>query len=143
MKLKASLLYEIFTMQHNDPMRYSKAYLNLCAVVEIEEQEDNTFNVKLLEEFRKLQQQYHLFIDNIPLPIAQDYYSRNLGSSMNKFIYMEYQNEAPDSLLLSDLFLRLEEFYSKVYILACKIANMYNIEIKVNTDYEVNEKEYV
>lgn len=131
MNLKHNFLYGIFTLQDGVANKYSKAYLNLKAVMDLEEQEKYKMSKSLKDDFINIKEKYISFLEEIPLAIIEKYFYMNLDD-LNKFIYISYKEKEIYSISVIELYMELEEFYNEIFKLGSLIANFYNIEIKIN-----------
>ena len=130
MKLKQSLLYMII----NNALitkRYSQAYHNIRMVVELEEKEDKRLIEMFKKELTELDKLYKDFKNGIPLEVIEAYYITH-SANLNEFLYIEFQDKELYDIKVIDLYMDLENFYNKCYVIAVRIANYYNLEIKVN-----------
>lgn len=131
MKLKSSLLFTILENPQS-PNRYSKVFTSLENVFKLEKEEsDSVITDEFKKRFNKIKKQYNNFHKNIPLIVVERYFM-NHRDTMNKFVYLEYQNNEMTDLKISELFFDLEQFFNEVFQLACELANYYNLEIKLN-----------
>ena len=121
--------------------KYSIAYNNLKAVIELErlESEDKIPNA-LFDMFNNISETKDNLSSNTPLLILEQYYMRNMRN-LNKEVYIEHDNNGY-SIKVSDLYLILEEFYIKIYMLAVTIADFYNIEYKLKKQ-NLGEENYI
>ena len=132
MKLKQGLLFMILD-NPNDSKKYSRSFLNLKNVFDLESKEKFSFSKEILKKFADIEKEYHSFMSGIPLSIVEAYYNENL-SDLKKFIFIEYTGKEITDVQVIDIFYKLEGFFAKVFALACEIANYYNIEIKIKGD---------
>lgn len=136
MKLKLSLLMSILE-NHNHPNKYSKAFLNLKNVFELEKEEKFEFPKKILTKFDKISEKYESFMSNIPLLVIERYHLDNI-SDTKKFVYLEFEKNELTDIKIIDLYLALEGFYSEMFNLGCTLASYYNLEIKFNNNNSSN-----
>ncbi|MFW6173087.1 MAG: hypothetical protein ACOC5T_05025 [Elusimicrobiota bacterium] len=129
MKLKQGLLYMILD-NPNSPNKYSKAFLNLKNVFELEKKENFKFSPEICEKFTKIEEKYLSFINNIPLKVIETYFTI-YSNDLEHYIYLDYQGSEVSDLKIIDLFIKLEQYYEEIFALACEIANFYNLEIKL------------
>lgn len=129
--LKKNFLFSIFSLQDGQPFKYSKAYLNLKSVIELEEQDGYKLPNSLLEKFISIQSRYKLFLEEIPLSVIEKFYHKNLDD-LNKHIYISYEDKEINEIRIVELFVKLEDYFNEIYSLASLIANFYNIEVKIN-----------
>lgn len=130
MKQKESLLYEVFNAS-SIPHKYSKSFLNLSVLMELEKEDEFKFDKNILDEFEEIKKLYNDFMSGIPLVIIEQYYLRN-STNLNKPLYIEYQKKQIIDKKVIDFYILLEDFYNKIFLLGSKIGNLYNLEIKVN-----------
>lgn len=131
MKLKLNLLIPIL---ENTPSasKYSKAFLNLKNVFRLEERNNYTFEDPLVyEEFKQLEKKYNNFISNIPLVVIERYFN-DKKEDVNKHAFLIYQENELSEIRIMELFKMLEDFYADCFQLASIIADLYNIEVKLN-----------
>lgn len=138
MKLKSNLMFMILENRQSDN-RYSKSFLNLQNVIELEES-DQSFKLpkELLVKYNYLKSKYNKFLSDIPLIVIERYYNEN-KENMNKFVFLEFDNKELTDIKISELFLELEIFFTKIFNLTCILANYYNLEVKLN-DGNTTEK---
>ena len=140
MKLKLNLLIPILDNQ-NSTQKYSRAYLNLKNVLELEKKAKYKFKDKsIYSDFEILEKQFNDFISGVPLVVIERYFNDNKENT-NKYIYLEYEDSEVNDLKIMELFNKLEEFYQKCFTLACSIGNLYNFEIKYNSDDDNDNSE--
>lgn len=131
MKLKTTMLITI--LQNVDASnKYSKSFLNLKNVIELDKEDIKKDYVK---KFNKIEKEYNKFLNNIPLSVIEKYLSLFKGD-LNDFCYILYDGFEISGYTAIELYNLLEMFYSKLFFLASKIANYYNLEIKLNKDIE-------
>lgn len=131
MKLKLGLLSLIID-NINTPNKYSKAYMNLKNVFELEKQDGFEFSKEIIKEFAKIEKRYLNFLNDIPLQVIEKYYFLNY-ENINKFVYLEFEDKEVTDLRILDLYLELETYFNQIFTTACEIANLYNLEIKLNS----------
>jgi len=128
MKLKEQLIFEIMTIDNFLSDKYSKSYINLKTLFEIEDDIDKD----LKKQFNQIEAEYLDFLDGFPLEIIEIYYYRN-KEYLNKYLNINYKNlESYAKYRVSDVYMKLELFYNRIFLIASKIANLYNLEVKVN-----------
>jgi hypothetical protein len=140
MKLKNSLLYEIYHLDNSNPSKYSRAFLNLQSVFMLEEQEGFKIKSNLKNKFQDIQKKYNKFYSNIPLIVIEKYFYQNINN-LNKFVYIEYRGEELGDMKVSELFYFLEQFFNQCFILASLLANYYNLEFKINKDVDKSQED--
>jgi len=115
--------------------RYSKAYLNLKNVIKLEEKEKHKFKQSVHDEFKQLTEKFNNFQNKIPLLVIERYYldHRDKPQKYCNLIYGSEQKELL-GLQIMDLYEKLEEFFQECFVLACDIASLYNLEIKINNN---------
>lgn len=136
MQLKLSLLGLILE-NSNTTNKYSKAYLNLKNVFDLENKEDFEFTKDFIKKFKELSLKYDSFINNIPLEVIEKYYNLHIDN-LEKYIYIEYRGFELEEYKTIDLGIELEDFYKQIFSLACEIANYYNLEVKLNNKSQDN-----
>lgn len=120
--------------------RYSKSFLNLKNVFELEEKEDGfNFPKEIIVSYNYLLKKYNSFLSNIPLIVIERYFAEN-KENMNKFVYLEFEDSELTDIKISELFYKLEGFFNKIFDLACVIANYYNLEVKLNSKEETESR---
>jgi len=137
--LRLTLLGEIIGSASIIQNKYSIAYNNLSAVIELE-RNDNKDKLPdtLFKEFETIKQitnNLSTETKDIPFLILEQYYFRNYRD-LNREIYIEWKNVAFE-MKIKELFLLLEKFFNKIYMLAVKIADYYNLELKLKKTNEV------
>lgn len=137
MKLKLNLLLNILD---NPPTanKYSKSFLNLKNVLDLEKRNNYIFkDPSVYSSFKNLKKKYDRFMSHIPLVVVERYFNDH-KEDQNKFIYLEYQNHELSDLKIMELFNELEIFFEECFSLACLIADLYNFEVKFNESDESN-----
>lgn len=137
MKLKSSLLFQVLD-NHYSTNRYSKAYINLKNVIELETQEKHKLSKSILENFGELTKQYDSFTKGIPLIIIERYYNDH-KEKLNKYCNLRYKTYELSEVQIMDLFIQLEDYFNLCFSLAVQIASLYNLEIKINKGYDSEE----
>lgn len=113
------------------PNKYSKAFLNIENVIELEESEEFKLDKKIIEKFQKIKKRFNNFLNGIPLIVVERYYN-DYRDDYNKYAFLEYHGRELSDMRIIDLFTELEKFHAQVFNLACMIANYYNLEVKLN-----------
>lgn len=132
MKLKQGLLFQILDCP-NIPNKYTKSYLNLKNVFELEKSDNFTFDDELIKKFSDITIEFNSFLNKIPLKVIETYFKTN-AEKLDDYIYLEYKGNEVSDMKNIDLFMELEMFFDKLFSLACEIANFYNIEIKLKNN---------
>ncbi len=132
MKLKQGLLYMILD-NPNIATKYSKAFLNLKNVIELEKKENSKFDKSIIDSFNELSKKYNSFLNKVPLRVVETYF-RKYAEDLEYYVYLEYEGNEVSDLKIIDIYIKLEDFFSECFELACKIADFYNLEIKLNKD---------
>jgi len=130
MKLKQGLLYNILD-NHDIHNKYSKAFLSLTNVIDLEQKENKGFDKNLIQKYKNIKIIYDNFINDIPLNVIETYFFK-YNKDLNEYIYIDYRGKEICDIKVIDLYIQLENFYKEIFNLACEIANFYNIEIKLN-----------
>lgn len=138
MKLKQGLLYMILD-NPNIATKYSKAFLNLKNVIELEKKENSKFDKSIIDSFNELSKKYNSFLNKVPLRVVETYF-RKYAEDLEYYVYLEYEGNEVSDLKIIDIYIKLEDFFSECFELACKIADFYNLEIKLNKDDKSNIK---
>ena len=119
--------------------KYSKSYNNLRIVIDLESTDKQKISKELSDEFKTLSKKYNDFIDGVPLRIIELYFYNNI-KDMSFYPYIEYKNDITiDSVKVIELYELLENFFDDVFSLSSKIANYYNMEMKLNV---ANDEDY-
>jgi len=140
MKLKLNLLIPILDNQ-NTTQKYSKAYLNLKNVLDLEKRAKYTFKDKTIySQFEKIESRFKNFINGVPLVVIERYFNDNKENT-RKFIYLEYGEKEVTDLKIMELYNKLEEFFQDCFALACLIGDLYNFEVKFNNDSSNDDSE--
>jgi len=133
MNLRLTLLGEIISNNGVIQNKYSNAYNSLLAVIELEyNDEKDKLPQKLFDEFEEIKQitcNLSPETKDVPFIILEQYYFRNFND-LNREIYIEWRTNAFE-MKIKELFLLLEDFFHKIYMLAVKIADFYNLEFKL------------
>lgn len=132
MKLKSTLLTQVLD-NIPTPNKYSSAFINIKNVFELENQDNFTFPESITTSFKKLENKFNCFINNIPLIIIERYYN-DYKSEYNQYVFLEYEENELSDLRVIDLFYLLEQFYQECFSLASFMLNYYNLEVKLNND---------
>ena len=134
--LRLNLLSNIIGITGVNPFKYSTAFNSLNAVIELEKKETkNKLPESIFKEFEDIKNRENNLNDDlkgIPLLILEQYFVRN-SNNLDKYIYIQY-NTINKELRVIELYLVLERYFEKMFILASKIADYYNLEIKIKTD---------
>jgi uncharacterized protein YsxB (DUF464 family) len=141
MKLKATLLGLVLD-NIPVPNKYSKSFLNLENVFELERDEGFTFPEHINKKFDEIRKKYNNFINGIPLIVIERYYM-DYRDDYKKYVYLEYEGKELDEMTIMELFVELEKFYNQMFKLACILSNYYNLEVKLNAknnSFDVNSK---
>jgi hypothetical protein len=138
-KLKLSLLSLILD-NPNIGNKYSKCFLNLKNVFELEQNEEFEFSEKFIKSFEELEKKFNSFHNGIPLSIIEKYYIAKVNE-LDEYVYIEY-NEKELTLRIIDLYVLLEQYFSEIFSLACEIADYYNLEVKINSGTQ-KDKEFL
>jgi hypothetical protein len=127
MRLKVSMLMNI--LQNVDSSnKYSKSFLNLKNVIELEK---NDIHKDFIDEFLIIEEEYNNFINEIPLVVVEKYVMLS-RLNINDICYILYNGKEITEYSIIELHNKLEEFFAKIFFLASKIADYYNIEVKLN-----------
>lgn len=113
--------------------KYSKAYLNLKNVIELEKKENAKFDKSIIDSFNELSKKYNSFINKVPLRVVETYF-RKYAEDLEYYVYLEYEGNEVSDFKIIDIYIKLEDFFSECFELACMIADFYNLEIKLNKD---------
>jgi len=130
MKLKLGLLSLILD-NSNTPNKYTRAFLNLKNVFELEEKENFKFDKELIKKFNNIKEKNKNFQNEIPLKIIEKYYILQ-NDQLDEYIFIRYNGNEIADLRIIDLYVLLEDFFQEIFSLACEIADFYNLEIKIN-----------
>lgn len=131
LQLKKNLLIDILN-PNNITNKYYKSLLNIKTIFEIEKEEGFKIPEFINNMFNEIKDKEHNFINDIPLQIVEYYFLKKVQSP-NSYVYILYQ-EKEINIKTNELFLLLENFYSKIFLIASLIANYYNLEIKINNN---------
>ena len=131
LRLKENLLIDILS-PHNITLKYSKSLLNLKTLMIIEKKDNFVFPDEIYNLYKEIIKVEDNFLNGIPLRIVEKYYFMK-SDKLNSYINIEY-GEYQINKRVSEIYILLEEYYSKLYLIGSLIGNYYNIEIKVNTD---------
>ena len=139
--LRVHLLSNILSSEYNFN-KYSISLNNVSAVISLEKEETkNPLPNSLFKEYDEILSLSNNLLSSdkkVPLLILEQYYSRN-SANLNKELYIEYNNSNFE-VKVSELYVLLEEFFMKIYILAVKISDYYNLEIKLKTNKDEEQK---
>lgn len=136
MKLKQGLLYNI--LDNRDVKdKYSKSFLSLKNVIDLEQKENKTFDKNIIKKYNNIKDKYDNFLNNIPLNVIETFFYR-YSKDLNDYIYIEYHKNEVNDLKVIDIYIMLEDYFKQVFNLACEIANFYNLEIKLNSSSNDN-----
>ncbi|MHA1381177.1 MAG: hypothetical protein ACTSRG_22645 [Candidatus Helarchaeota archaeon] len=134
-KLILNLLIPIL---NNDPhpQKYSRAYLNLKNVMDLEREDEQIKGKKILSEsigkdFKDIEYLYKSFLGDVPLIILEKYYLQ-YKDELNKHVHLRYKDSELSEIQIVEVFEKFEEYFNKCFSVACKIADLYNIEVKLN-----------
>lgn len=135
-KIKLNLLIDI--LNPTDLDKYSKSVLNLKTIYEVEKKDKFVFPENIENLFQEIFEKEKNFINGIHLLIVEKYYYRK-RENLQGYISITLDTERKLNMPVSELYIILEEYYSKMFLLASLMANYYNIEIKIN-DKKKDEK---
>lgn len=138
MKSKYNFLYQIFSLQDGSAYKYSKSFINLEAVIDLEKQEGFKIPESIQDKFIEIKKKYDSFMAEIPLRVIEKFYYKD-ESELSKYIFICYDEKEIESIQIIELYMALEEFYKEVFSIASLIANYYNIEIKINNNATKNK----
>lgn len=131
-KLKQNLLINV--INPIEPNKYSNSLLNLKTIYEIERKDKFKFPDTINELFEEIFKKEVNFKNGIHLLIIEKYFY-NKKDRLNGFVCIYINNESGEHELqipVQELYIELENFYYKMFLLASMIANYYTIEIKIN-----------
>jgi len=142
--LRLTLLSDIIGSDGVHNNKYSTSFNNLKAVISLERQDKkDKLPEKLFNNFNQLsikKDNLNKKYSNIPLLILEQYFLRN-SNQLDQEIYIEYNNKNI-SVKVTELYILLEDYFFEMYLLAVKIADFYNFEIKLKRNTE-NKNEYL
>lgn len=129
--------------------KYSGAYNVISSIVYLEKKEKES-NQRLGEEiFKKFDEIENLSnnlnkdLKDVPLLIVEQYFLRNVAT-FEKFLVINYDERDIVDLKVYDLYLLLENFYKKIYMLAVEISDYYTFEFKLKeTKQNANNSSYL
>ena len=138
-KLRNNLLIDILAYDSAGAFKYSKCLLNIKTIWSLEELENFNFPETFKKIYAEIIAKEHNFMANIPLLIVEKhYYSKvvNLNGYVSICYYVKDKEGVETERLLNipvnELYLELEDFFNKIFLLASLFANYYNLEIKIN-----------
>lgn len=135
MKLKLNLLINILDNVATTN-KYSKSFLNLKNVIDLEKRNNYVFSDdSVYTKFKKLEKQFNSFLDKIPLIIIEKYFADN-HEKQNKHVYLEFKGNELSDYKVIELYQELENYFQECFSLACLIADLYNFEVKFNEGKE-------
>ena len=117
----------------NTSNKYSKAFINLKNVFELEENDNFEFTKVFKLKFESIKKKYYNFDNGIPLQVLEKYYFVN-HEKLNKFIFIEFGGKELSDVKTIELYLRLENYFNEIFALACEIADFYNLEVKLKSN---------
>lgn len=124
----------------NTPNKYSKTYLNLKSVVELENKDGKKLTPQQEKLFQSIEKRYNNFVNGIPLIMIERSYARKRMSDSDQTYVNTFYNDCEDSRPITEVFSDLEQFFADVFKLACELANDYNIEVAINK--QASEQNY-
>jgi hypothetical protein len=128
-KIKINLLVDILNPQ--EPDKYSKSILNLKTIFALEQEDKFVFPKSIIERFSKILEKEKNFKNGIHLLIIEQYYYKK-REKLQGYISINLDNVRKLNMPVAELYIELENFYQEMFLLASIIANLYNIEIKIN-----------
>lgn len=138
MKLKLNLLLNVLE-NPTSSNKYSKSYLNLKNVMDLEKRGEYKFNdTSVIDKFDKIEKSYLDFINKIPLNVVERYFNDN-HENPNKHAYLEYNDNELSDIKIMEIYNKLELFFQDCFSLACLIADLYNFEVKFNEGENKNK----
>jgi len=124
--------------------KYTNSFNSLKAVIQLERSEKKDKLPKyMFEEFDELENikdNLNNKFSNIPLLILEQYFFRN-SKTLDAEIYIEYKHKNINAVI-TELYILLEDYFFKMYLLAVQIADFYNLEIKIKKDTQ-SKTEYL
>lgn len=129
LRLRQNLLIDVINPVEIN--KYSKSLLNLKTLFYIEQKEGFQFPKNILEIYNEILEKEDNFLNEIPLLIIEKQYYRK-ASNINGYVSIYMSNQRELNLEVAELFILLEAYYSKMFLLASLVANYYSIEVKIN-----------
>lgn len=144
--LRLTLLSSIIASNGVHHGKYSNAFNSMKAIIELEEKETkNKIPKEFFDEFKSIEEHtlnLHEKLTDVPLLVVEQYFLRN-AKNLNKYVYVEFMKKNVEFKVV-DLYLILEEFFIRLYLLAVQIADFYNLEIKLKkSTKETEEMDFV
>lgn len=130
LRLKENLLLDILNPLEKTN-KYSKSLLNIKTAIELEKEEDFEIPTAILSKFNLLEKRANNFLNGIPLKVVEKAYYLH-AKNFKKSIFMSYKNNSL-TMNINEIYIELEEYFNKIFILASLMANYYNLEIKIKT----------
>jgi len=138
MRLKESLMTEILQMSNNQSTKkYTKSMLNLKTLIDLEKMSKFKLNGDNLKEYEELLQLELSFIGGIPLKVIEIHFYNN-ANNLNSYPYIEYEDVDIDNVRAIDMYILLEEFFERIFGLVTIVADLYNLEIKINNKAQIS-----
>jgi len=142
--LRLTLLSGIIGSSGISYNKYTNSFNSLKAVIKLEHSEKKDKLPKyMFEEFDKLENikdNLNKKFSGIPLLILEQYFFRN-SKTLDAEIYIEYEHKNINAII-TELYILLEDYFFKMYLLAVEIADFYNLEIKIKKDTQ-SKTEYL
>ena len=131
--LRLTLLSSIISAQGVYHGKYSGGYNAIKSIIELEELENNNkIPQSFFDKFKEIQilsANLNEKLHGVPLIVIEQYFLRN-SQNLNKYVYIDY-NHLNIEFIVIDLYVILERFFNEIYALAVRIADYYNLEVKL------------
>lgn len=129
---------EILQMSNNQSTKkYTKSMLNLKTLIDLEKMSKFKLNGDNLKEYEELLQLELSFIGGIPLKVIEIHFYNN-ANNLNSYPYIEYEDVDIDNVRAIDMYILLEEFFERIFGLVTIVADLYNLEIKINNKAQIS-----
>lgn len=134
--LRLSLLNSVIETSGVFYNKYSNSFNALKGIIELEGKETiNKLPSLFFDEFKSIEKAINnldVRLPDVPLLIVEQYFFRN-AKNLSKFVYIEWGLVKTDFKVI-DLYLILETFFSRIYMLCIGIADYYNLDIKLKNE---------
>lgn len=126
MEIRQHLLQDTIIASNDQYKKYSKCFMNMKNIFVLEGSQIKDENI--IEHYKDLLRLFNDFHDGVPLRIMEENFYRYITDF--KKIYVPYHNaKQRKEISIEELYLKLEEFYDRVFFIAVSIADKYSYEI--------------
>ena len=133
-ELRKIMLSKVISSEGVFHHKYSIALNTMKAIIELEQKEkENKLPSEYFKRFSDIEKNsshINTLFKGIPLLLLEQYFLRN-SKTLDKYLNISYKNIDIETFQVYDLYLALEQYFLKLFMLAVEIADFYSIEIKI------------